>query len=78
MAQRLAEGLAPSDQQRRQRIGRQAVGIAGDEQVQRVMHDLAAFRRARVGVERVERAQFQDTLGIERVRVAPPQLDRRD
>src|SRR5690606_453512 len=50
----------------------------GQKALQHLVDQVAAVRRRRISVQRVQLAQLQDSPGVESIGIAAPLLDRRD
>ena len=71
----LAENIPRLGDQLQFGIFRQRIGIARDEALERQMNGAAALQRADLGIERIERAELQNMLGIDRIGIAHPGFD---
>ncbi len=69
---------SPSAISSRAGIGRQFVGEALGEFADGGVDDGAALGGARLGIDRIERPQAQNVLGVDRIGVAQPMLDLGD
>ena len=72
---RIAESLAAAFEQFLDGLFRQFLGVAFEEEFERLVDHDAAFGGSGIGVDWLERLETEQTLGVKRIGIADPGLD---